>query len=83
MIGQAYLTSRDMREVEMQTEEPVSTCKSTERLMKILDSTYAKADLKQVAYNTTQLDSEYRTQLLTLLNDFEGLFDGTLVQWDI
>ena len=47
-------------------------------MVKILDSNYAKADLKQVAYSATQLNSEEITQLLRLLEDFEDLFDGTL-----
>ena len=33
-----------MREVAMHTAEPVSTREATERLVKILDITYAKAD---------------------------------------
>ena len=56
----------------METEEPASTIKYTERLVNILDSTYAKADLKQVANNAAQLNSEERTQLLMLLEDFEN-----------
>ena len=46
--------------------------------LKILDSTYAKADLKQVSDNKTQMDAEERTLLLSVLEDFEDLFDGTL-----
>ena len=40
-----------------------------------------KADLKQVVYNTIQLNAEERTMLLSLLEDFEDLFDGTLGDW--
>ena len=47
-------------------------------MVKIYDSTYAKSDLKQVANNATQLNAEERTLLLSLLEDFEDLFDGTL-----
>ena len=46
-------------------------------MVKILDSSYAKAELKQVV-NNSQLNSEERTLLLILLEDFEDLFDGTL-----
>ena len=42
----------------MQTAEPVSTRETTEMLVRILDSTYAKADLQQVTYNATKLNSE-------------------------
>ena len=42
LIDKTDLTSCDMREVLMQTEEPVSTKEYTERLVKIIDSTYLK-----------------------------------------
>ena len=47
-------------------------------MVKILDSTCAKADLKQVDDSTTHLNAEEITLLLILLEDFEDLFDGTL-----
>ena len=50
-------------------------------MVKILNSTYAKAELKKVANNKTQLNDEERTMLLSLLEDFEHLFDGTLGDW--
>ena len=66
----------------MQTSELVLTRKSTQRLVKILNSTYAKANLKQVADNETRLNAEERPQLLELLEYFEDLFDGMLGDWD-
>ena len=66
----------------MQTAEPVSTREATEILLKILDITYAKAYLKQVAYNSTQLNYEERTKLLRILEYFYEFFDGTLGDWD-
>ena len=60
----------------MKTAEPVSTREATERLLKTLNSTYAKADLEQVV-NASHMSSEERTLLLSLLRDFEDLFDGT------
>ena len=71
-----------MREIVIQTTEPVSTIEANEVLVKILDSTYSKADLKQVSDNTTHIKSDERTQLLSLLEDFEDLFDVTLGDWD-
>ena len=50
-------------------------------MIKILDSTYAKADPKQVVDNANQLNSEERTLLLSFFEDFEDLFDGTLGDW--
>ena len=47
-------------------------------MVKILDSTYAKAYINQVANNATHLNSEEITLLLRLLEDFGDLFDGTL-----
>ena len=44
-----------MHNVITRTTEPVSTREANGRLVKILDSTYAKSDLKQVADNATQL----------------------------
>ena len=50
-------------------------------MVKTLDSTYLKSDLKQVANNSTQLNAEEITLLICLLGDFEDLFDGTLGDW--
>ena len=50
-----------MHEAVMQTEEPASNQGDTDRMLKILDSTYVKADLKQLANNVTQLNAEERT----------------------
>ena len=50
-------------------------------MIKIIGSTYAKEDLKQAANNVTHLNAEERTLLLSLLEDFEDLFNGTLGDW--
>ena len=50
-------------------------------MVKIFNSNYAKADLNQVADNSTQLNYEEITLLPSLLEDFEDLFDGTLGDW--
>ena len=64
----------------MQTAEPASTREATEIMVKIINSTYAKADLEQVV-NDSQINSEERTLLLSLIKYFEDLFDGTLGDW--
>ena len=51
-------------------------------MLKIIDSTYAKGELEQLAANATQMNAEERIQLLRILQDFEDLFDGTLGDWD-
>ena len=40
-----------------------------------------KAYLKQLAKNSTHLNSEERTLLLRILVEFEELFEGTLGDW--
>ena len=79
-IGQSYLTKGEIPDVVMKTAEPASTLEATERMVKIIDSTYVKADLKQVV-NTSQLNAEEITFLLSLLKDFGNLFYGTLGNW--
>ena len=51
---------------------------ATERLVKLINSTYTKKDLEQVAANATRPNKEYITQLLRLLKYFDNLFDGTI-----
>ena len=70
-----------MRKVVMQTSEPASTWEATKRMMKILDSTYAKADLKGVVDNNIQMNAEEINLLHNLLEYFKDLFDGTLGNW--
>ena len=70
-----------MRKLVMQTVETASTQEATERMVKIFDINYVKADLKQVYNNASQLNDEERTLLLSLIEDFEDLCDGTLGDW--
>ena len=51
-------------------------------MVKILNSTFQKSDLKQVADNLTQMNAEERILLLIILEGFEDLFDVTLGYWD-
>ena len=71
LIGQIDITSCEMCEVVMRLEEPVSTRESTERLMKILEDTYVKAELEHLSDNETQINDEERTKPLRLLQYFE------------
>ena len=61
-----------MREVVMHNAEPDYAREATEILLKILDVIYEKVDLEQVADNSTQLNAEERTQLLSIHGYFEG-----------
>ena len=67
----------------MQTDEPDFTWEANKKNVKILNSIYVKAYLKQVADNANQLNAEERTMLPRLLEDFGDLFDGTLGDCDI
>ena len=59
--------------------EPISTREATKRTFEILDASYEKADLAAVVQNKcSHLTARQQTQLLTLLNKFKVLFDGTL-----
>ena len=53
--------------VVIQTAEPASIIEATEIIVKIIDITYANADLKQASDNATKLNDEERTQLLMIL----------------
>ncbi len=60
-------------------DENMST--ETDRIQKILDAKYEKADLTDICNKQTQLQAEQREKLLTLLRKHEPLFDGTLGKW--
>ena len=62
--------------------EPASTREATNRAVEILDANYKKADLLQVVKeHCSHLNIHQRQKLLTLLRQFEDLFDGTLGEW--
>ena len=52
---------------------------STQRVVKILDANYEKANLPElVKNNCTNLSTSEQDKLLEVLEEFEDLFDGTL-----
>ena len=62
--------------------EPSSMREATNRAIEILDAKYEKADLPTIiADNCKHLGAHQQKQLLSLLLDFEELFDGTLGDW--
>ena len=65
----------------MHTAEPVSTKESTQRLVKIIYSTYVKANIEQVADTANHLNIEERNQLLSLLKKVEDFYDITIIYW--
>ena len=78
LLCKTDLTSHEMHEVAMQTEEPVSKEEATEMLVIIMYSTYVKVDPEVLSNNATQLVFEERTLLLRILQYFQDLFDDTL-----
>ena len=66
----------------MKTVEPDSTNTAPERMTKFIDIIYVKADLEEVADNSTQMNYEGINMLLVLINEFEDLFYFALVEWD-
>ena len=62
-------------------KEPKSTEEATQRVVRILDANYKKADLQAVVDSCSHLNTDERKMLLKLLTDFEPLFDGTLGAW--
>ena len=50
-------------------------------MKRILNAKYTKADLKNIAENSTHIDFKERNELYTLLKKCESLFDGNLGTW--
>ena len=51
-------------------------------MVKIIDSTYAKSNLGQVAMDATQINTKKRNMIPGLLNKFDNLFGGNMEKWD-
>ena len=54
---------------------------AVERVKKILDAKYEKADLEEVCKNQTDLNEREKLMLKELLSRYETLFDGQLGRW--
>ena len=66
------------------SQEPASTRGTTKRVVEILDTKYAKANLPAIVRdNCKHLSPSERELLLSLLLKFEQLFDGTLGEWNL
>jgi hypothetical protein len=70
-----------MRAIIQEMNEPIVTQEATDRMIKILDSNYRKANLKKVIAGAKHLNDNERTKLYALLIKYEDLFDGTLGEW--
>ena len=76
------LSYKEIRQLVVQTEEPRVTKDATQRLHKIMESNYEKANLEEVVRDADNLGDEQKHELLKLLKEFEELFDGTLGTWN-
>jgi hypothetical protein len=66
-----------------QAQEPISTQTATKRVIEILDAKYDKADLPAIVNDSySHLTPLQQEKLLSLLLEYESLFDGTLGDWD-
>lgn len=72
---------KELKATILRSAEPKATREATERVVKILDSKYEKANLEEIAENAKNLNREQKRLLLKLLKQFEPLFDGTLGRW--
>ena len=59
-------------------QDPKRILSETDRMSKILDAKYEKANLEEVTSNNTNLIKREQKNLLKLLKKYEDLFDGTL-----
>ena len=64
-----------------ESKEPIVTQAATERIIKILDSKYEKANLKAVVDGAMHLNKREKTLLFELLQKYTEVFDGTLGAW--
>jgi hypothetical protein len=75
--------TKALRHNTVQAQEPVSTQKATKRVIEILDAKYDKPNLPEIVKdNCSHLEPSQRQKLLSLLLDYESLFDGTLGDWN-
>ena len=59
-------------------QDPDSLQGKTDRMSRILDAKYSKADLYKIARDVKTLNNEEQVRLEHVLRSSESLFDGTL-----
>jgi hypothetical protein len=76
--------TRALRENTYFAQEPISTHSTTKRMVKLVDAKYEKADLPAIIRkNCSHLTVSKREKLISVLLNFELLFDGTLGDWKL
>jgi len=75
--------NQDLMEFYIYAIESTTIQEATDRMKRILDAKYEKADLDKTVNDITYLNNEEKSQLLNLLKEYEYLFDGMLGIWNI
>jgi hypothetical protein len=76
--------TRALRHNTCLAQEPISSCRTTKRVVEILDAKYENADLPAIVReNHSCLQASGREKLLSLLLKLESLFVGTLGDWNL
>jgi hypothetical protein len=70
-------------ETDLYIEDSRAVRKSTTRMKQILDAAYEKVELHHIVSECTHLSNTEGRQLLTVLQEHETLFDGTLGFWKL
>ncbi len=75
--------TRALRHNTCQAQELISTRYATKRVIEILDAKYDKADLSAIVRdNCSHLTPLQQEKLISLLLEYESLFDDTLGDWN-
>jgi hypothetical protein len=75
--------TRGLQHNTCKAQEPVSTRNATKRVIEILDAKYDKANLRAIVRdNCSHLTPLQQEKLLSLLLEYESLFDGKLCDWN-
>ena len=80
-LRQYKLSKYELKAIIREAQEPIITKKATERMIKILDSNYRKANLKILVQGALHLNEKQRDLLYKLLLKYEDIFDGSLGEW--
>ena len=75
------LSKKEFKMVIQTSNEPIVTEEVTRRMVRILDSNYKKANLKEVVAGAKHLNEKQKEKLYKLLLKYESIFDGTLGKW--
>ncbi len=75
------LNKKEFKAIILGSKEPLVTQEATDQMVKILDSNYQKANLKEIVRAAKHLNEREKSLLYKLLMKFEDVFDGTLGEW--